>query len=343
MSAANGKTHLLYMDILRTIAILMVLMLHSVSDLFVEPALYGTPAWQVLNILNTVSRAGVPLFFMISGCLIISDERPVTLSAFFSRRIPKIIIPFFIWNIVYYIYSANKAQSYASVGDFLFGFASMGISYHFWFVYTMLFIYLLVPIIKPFMVRATDSHLIYALLVILFPATLCPLINKFYGDWLLRIDLVILGYAGYVVLGYLLGRSELSVKSRLIVYASGVGGALLSVIGTSFFSSTNLIDTFFNGGYSLPAYCVSAAVFVLVRELSKRVTSRRAARLFYSLASLSYGVYLIHVLVMRIFFEDYTPVHVGLTVTLEFVITTLVSFGVVFVLSKIPVVKKILL
>jgi hypothetical protein len=46
---------------------------------------------------------------------------------------------------------------------------------------------------------------------------------------------------------------------------------------------------------------------------------------------------------MRIFFEDYTPVHVGLTVTLEFVITTLVSFGVVFVLSKIPVVKKILL
>ncbi|MBQ3378790.1 MAG: acyltransferase [Clostridia bacterium] len=343
MSEKKSHPHLLYMDILRTFAILAVIMLHCVSELLVEPALYGTPAWHALNILNTLGRTGVPLFFMISGSLIISDERPLTPGQFLMRRIPKIFIPFFIWNVVYYVYFACTTQSYANVGDFFYGFAAMGISYHFWFVYTLIFIYLLIPIIKPFLTRATNVQLIYALFVILFPATICPLINKLCGVWLFRFDSAILGYAGFTVMGYLLGRTKLSLRVRLIIYACGIGGALLGVLGTISYSSPELIDAFFNGGYSLPAYCTSAALFVLFKELSKKITSRRAAHVFFTLSSLTYGVYLIHVLVMEIIFADHTPEHVGLTVPLQFVVTTVVSFAVTFLISRVKVLKKILI
>ena len=343
MSQENNKNHLLYPDILRVIAILAVIMLHCISDLFVEPALYATPAWHTLNILNTLARMGVPLFFMISGYLIISDERKMTLGAFFSRRIPKIVIPFLIWNVVYYVYYAYEAQSYASVGDFLFGLAAMGVSYHFWFVYTLIFIYLLAPIIKPFLTRATDRQLIYALLVIAFPTTICPLINKFSGVWLFRFDAVILGYAGFFVLGYLLGRARLTPKIRAAIYVCGVGGAILGIWGTYAYSSMQLIDTTFNIGCSLSAYLIAAAVFTAVRTLSEKSSSPRTARVFYTLGSLTYGVYLIHVLVMRLIFANYTSEHVGVTVALEFLATAAASFAAAFLISRVKILKKILI
>lgn len=63
------------LDLLRCLAILMVVTLHAAAPLLSDPALMGTPAWYFCLLLDPFSRTGVPLFFMLSGFLLLRDPR----------------------------------------------------------------------------------------------------------------------------------------------------------------------------------------------------------------------------------------------------------------------------
>src|SRR5215216_3311907 len=47
----------------------------------------------------TLSRNGVPLFFLISGYLLLSKQED--LSVFFRKRAARIVVPFLVWSILY--------------------------------------------------------------------------------------------------------------------------------------------------------------------------------------------------------------------------------------------------
>lgn len=337
------KQRILYIDILRTLAILAVIMLHCISGYFVNAELYGTNSWRAVNILNTFTRTGVPLFFMISGYLLISDEKDTTLRSYFKRRLPKILIPFFIWNAAYYVYYSVQNGADMNLGSFLYRFVTMDISYHFWFVYTLLSLYLVVPIIKPFLRRATNTQLLYALLVAAFPTTIGPLINKLSGVWLFRFEPVFLGYVGFFILGYILGRTSFSFRSRTLIYIAGICSALLSIFGTEALSYSELIDTFFNSGYGISPYCLSSAVFVFVKQLSENITSAGISRTFSTLGTLSYGVYLSHVMVMNIIYDIFAFKHVYESVILGFILTAVICFALTFLISKIKWLRNTLI
>lgn len=332
-----------YIDILRTFAILSVIMLHCISDFFINPELYQTVSWYVINILNTLTRTGVPIFFMISGYLLISDKNDTTIKGFFKRRLPKILIPFFIWNTAYYIYFSIQNNAQMSLSDFFFKFVTMDISYHFWFVYTLLCLYLLVPVIKPFFTTAKNTQLLYVLLVITFPTTIGPLINKFSGIWLFRFEPLFLGYAGFFVLGYILGRTDFSTRARVLIYAGGICAALFSVLGTKAFSSSYVIDTFFNSGYGISPYCLGAAFFVFFKQISKRITSSKICAIFSTLGKLSYGVYLSHVLVLNIICHLVSFSRISEYVVCNFLLTSTICFLLSYIISKIKWLKDALI
>jgi len=339
----KSTRRIVYIDILRTIAILAVIMLHCISDHFVSTSLYGSPAWHAVNVLNTLTRMGVPIFFMISGYLLISDTRETTLRKYFSRRLPKILIPFIIWNVIYFIYNAKMYGGVLDPIDFIYRFVTMDISYHFWFVYTLLCLYLIVPVIKPFFNRATNTQLLYVLIISTFPTTIGPIFNKFSGVWLFRFEPLFLGYFGFIVLGYMLGRMTLSRRARLLIYLAGIIGACASIFGTIYLSSPDSIDTFFNSGYGISPYCVGAAMFVLVRQIGEKVTSVRVHKMFSTFGKLSFGVYLSHVIVMDILhrFTDFS--HISTAVIFYFIATSVICFVLAFVISKIKILRDILI
>ncbi|MBK9210985.1 MAG: acyltransferase family protein [Anaerolineales bacterium] len=49
-----------------------------------------------------ISRAAVPLFFMVSGFLLLKKEEPY--SVFFRKRAVKVAVPFFIWSVIYLLW-----------------------------------------------------------------------------------------------------------------------------------------------------------------------------------------------------------------------------------------------
>ena len=63
-----------YLDFLRCFAIFSVLLLHTLVPVVTNTGVYGAPSWKLCVALDALTRVGVPLFFMLSGYLMLSRE-----------------------------------------------------------------------------------------------------------------------------------------------------------------------------------------------------------------------------------------------------------------------------
>ena len=100
------KERLIYIDILRVLATVFVIGVHTVS-LAITMVEYGGTAYYVLEIFNFIFLSCNLLFVMISGALLLPVRNERT-GDFFRKRFTKVVIPM----VVYYILtSAPKKVS----------------------------------------------------------------------------------------------------------------------------------------------------------------------------------------------------------------------------------------
>ena len=172
------KQRIPYLDFLRCLAICLVVILHSIAATLVNPALYSCTTWHLCMAIDPLDRAGVPLFFMISGYLLLSRSSTEHVSTFYKHNIPKLVIPLTAWSLIYYAAEVACGQHPVEVNQFLSRFFNKGISYHMWFIYTLVGIYLLCPFLKRIVDHSSAQQLAVLLGIILFPTTLQPILNQ---------------------------------------------------------------------------------------------------------------------------------------------------------------------
>ena len=130
------------LDLCRILACLMVVMIHlSGSGWHIDPA---SGAWRVYNLVHTAVRAGIPLFFMISGALFLEREE-LDLGRLVRRNLVRLLAVYLCWDLLYELVTQAVSAPYHSVGEFLAG-MTYG-HYHLWFLPAMLTIYLVLPIL----------------------------------------------------------------------------------------------------------------------------------------------------------------------------------------------------
>lgn len=73
----NSKERIVTLDIVRIVAAVAVVMIHSCSRFIM---LYGNDTTEFIygNFFNCISRPGVPLFVMISGALMLDENKEIT-------------------------------------------------------------------------------------------------------------------------------------------------------------------------------------------------------------------------------------------------------------------------
>ena len=85
----------LRLDLIRTMAIFFVVLIHSMG------LLNGTPETKSILVIKgfySLIHVGVHLFVMLSGALLLGKEEPLNL--FFKKRFHRVLIPFFSWSII---------------------------------------------------------------------------------------------------------------------------------------------------------------------------------------------------------------------------------------------------
>lgn len=138
------------LDIIRVIACLMVVLMHSPSK---ETGLDGVS----YHVIDMISQPCIGLFFMVSGALLLPTKLPYF--EFVKRRIAKIIRPTLIFSILTLI----LAWGFGEInGQFLiknilsipFATYRAGVL---WFMYPLIGMYLMAPIVSPFLEKATKK------------------------------------------------------------------------------------------------------------------------------------------------------------------------------------------
>ena len=340
------KQRILYLDFLRCLAIFLVIVLHSMMYIVANPTYYQTASWYLCILQNSFNRVGVPLFFMISGYLMLSRPSTEQVGPFYRKNLPKLLLPLVVWNLIYYLVSVWRAGTSPSPVEFLRSLLNQGSSYHMWFIYTLLGIYLLCPFLKRMVDRCTRGQLLVLLAIILFPTTIRPLLNMSQPIYIYLFDPLMEGYLGYFLLGYWLGSYPPSRRARLGFYLAGVAGYALGVIGNLSTASPEEIPLPFNGGYTLDHYLLGAAIFVLAQAAFQRF-QRPLSRLERPLAGLSnliFGVYWVHALVLdgvsALFGAGLSVIQL---VVMRVVLTTILSLLFAACVSRIPILWRILM
>ncbi|MBO6168835.1 MAG: acyltransferase [Bacteroidales bacterium] len=183
-----GRKREVWIDWMRVVACFMVMLVHST-----EPFYLGGDGSQVLtkadaywsSFFDSFVRSCVPLFLIASSYL----QFPLHYSTgeFFRRRAVRVIIPFVVWTIVYALIWGEPVQNFK---DLLFNFNYA--AGHLWFVYMLLGLYLIMPLLSPWAEKVGKKELRFYLLVWLF-TTLIPILR----DWLSGgSELVIYGPSG---------------------------------------------------------------------------------------------------------------------------------------------------
>lgn len=120
-----------YLDVIRILACLMVIMMHS--PIPGKGALVHGP---FLTLSSYVTSPCVPLFFMVSGALLLPCADRITTSQYITKRIGKILGPTICFSIFYIslnINYINKKELIQNILSIPFSAQGHGIL---WFMYT---------------------------------------------------------------------------------------------------------------------------------------------------------------------------------------------------------------
>ena len=166
----------IWVDWLRVTACFLVMMTHACEPFYLggEGSLILTKSdalW--VSVLNVLPRACVALFIVASSYL----QFPLHYSSgeFFKRRAKRILIPFLVWSVVYALAYGDPAQNFK---DLLLNFNYA--AGHMWFVYMLVGLYLVMPLLSPWAEKVGRKELLACLGIWLF-TTAIPLIRQWAG------------------------------------------------------------------------------------------------------------------------------------------------------------------
>ncbi len=323
----TSKNRLGYVDAVRVFAMVMVILLHCICDYSNHSENFGRPLWWMTAFLNELTRTGVPLFFMISGFLLIESVDVSNISKFYKRRFSKVAVPFLIYNVFYYCYFRIRNGENLLDGQFFIQLVNNGSAYHLWFMYSLLLLYLFVPFIKIIAERSTLKMLMVFFVLTIFQTTLKPFFNILFDGkiYFFFAEDGVVGYMGYAVLGYILGKYEIKWDKYIIT----LGLLAMPVFAVAnFYGATQGNGFVFSGGYTLNHYIEATAIFLLFKKLNINKN-----KVLGSFSVLSFRAYLIHVFVIELFkpaLDNFSPSVMMLGM---FVLTLGLSFGWAYIVE----------
>ncbi len=344
LAVTDNKNRIFYLDILRCFAALSVILLHSISPFMINERIFGTNSWYLYLLANAFARAGVPLFLMISGTLLLNDTRSLDVGAFYKKRLPKILIPLVFWNIAYYLfYILLDGTADAGILDFFEKFINSGTSYHLWYLYTALAVYLLTPFIKRIVDSCSLGQLVIFELLVCFCSTLRPLVNTTFGIYVYLFEPLANGYIGYFILGYILSRAEISRRRTALAVSGTVSasvGIILNIVINQAASSSDKINLAANGGYHITSFLIAGGLFILARVIFENSAPNKPVS---ALSNLTFGVYLVHVMISETLTRYLTLSTAPWALSsIIFAATAVISFAAIFLLKKIKFIKNYL-
>lgn len=333
-------------DILRICSMLAVVYLHTAAGALRVPS--NVVVWQFANGLTALFTTAVPLFFMLSGALLLSNPKTADIPTLFKARLPKVLVPLVAWSLAVVAISLVRSGSDVALPK-LTALLNTPILVPYWFLYALIPMYLISPFLKKMADGLTGQHwgymiglwlvLTIGLRTLRYFIPIESVAALFQEHWTLNINFVS-GYLGYFLLGAALERWK-NPPSRKILWISGIALYLIIAVGTAFDTlPTEVYSERYKSYLNLFAALLAIVVFLLVKAYCSEKNSGKAVT---ALSGLSFGIYLVHPLAIEVVQENWVKVFGNAVDTLPehiayFAVIFLGCLVGTFILASIPVV-----
>lgn len=293
----KGKEHVGWMDGVRVIACFLVCVIHSPLPK------HESSLW--LSAYNYFSSPCMGLFFMLSGALLFPVHG--LLSKYVHKKLRRIVIPLIFWSFLFsfmqFLFGDLSFEELKTKLCYIPFEPAVGV---YWFLYVIMGLYLFAPLLSPALEKISNVR--YMLLLWILTLIL-PYLNAWLpGSWKpeawgIRGDAYQLfasfsGYMGYMVLGYYLRNNPIPKRQFLKWWLIP---SLILCLGIPAYFANGRYEAIGNGMlYSyltINVALLSVIYFTLVQHLLNRSTPLVA--FFGKVAPQTFGIYLIHLYVMR--------------------------------------------
>lgn len=343
--ANDKKDKILYLEFLRVIAMLSVVLLHVTSKA-VSLVEGHTVAWYIYNFFRCFCKWGVDIFIMISGALFLNPERNITIKKMYNKYISKIFIMLVIWSFIYAIYPLIRdvllgekilwGERFPNVfRNFILG------NYHLWYLYMLIGLYMLTPFLKV-IVKYKEIMQYFLVLAVIFSVILPMLSNidclELLVAFLEQMHLnMVAGYVFIYVLGYYIFSNDFSIKQVRVCKIICVVVFVATVILTSR-DDGGLFLT--DGVFSVGVILMSTCLFIMAKYLRKW---KLFTPIIIGMSKYSLGIYLIHAFFVHAItvncIDLFKP---GIDIVVSFVTILIISYIGVFVIKKMPYIGKVI-
>ncbi len=292
-----GKKHVYYFDSLRFMAAISVIYMHVAAN-----PLRGTvnAHWQGMNILTSFAFTAVPLFFMMSGYLLLNDEKTTDISVLCKKRLPRLILPLITWTVIAVLWKLQFRLGFSLRGlyDGLVGALREPAWIHFWYMYALIALYILSPLVYHALKSLSKKgHILVFTLIcllnlktmlsVLLPQSLKPLVQIQILDRLSLMD----GILPIFLLGYYLGNLKKKIPNILLISIALSVFALI-VLGTYRYTvNKGQFDSTFMNQLSGFEILLASCVFLLFKQNGNK--DRKFFR-HVPVIPLSLPIYLMH-------------------------------------------------
>ena len=264
-------------DLIRTIAIIGVILLHATNDLTIQHLnQLEIIRWCTVDVYQSFGRMGAPLFVLVTGALLLQPSKDESISVFFKKRWARIGLPFIFWGAAYFLWDFFVLQ-HAITWDAIIQGILKGPYYQFWYLYMLVGLYLLTPILRIVIAHAERKILRYFVVIWFLGASIAPFVALVTSYSLDGNVLTLTGWVGYFVLGtYLLGVR----MRRSTLWALLIVSLALTAIGTYWLAATIGGGTmFFFQEYFSPTMIIASVTFFLLLNTIQSPTSQKEANM----------------------------------------------------------------
>lgn len=312
-------------DIMRVLACIMIICMHAPM-----PNLNANGI--ILSTISYFTAPGLCLFFVISGSLLLPIKTDTT--TFLKKRLGKVIMPTLVFTILYIILNCINGEQQnilRTICSIPFSAQGHGVL---WFMYTLIGLYLVAPIISKWLDSASKREV--ELYLLLWVITLCfPILKLFVGinEGNTGVLYYFSGYIGYFILGYYLKKYPESISLKKLIIPD-----IIAIIAPIAFKVMHIEIDFYSMFWYLSIFVALLCTTIYV--LISKIKIKKGGGIVELISNLSFGIYLIHIAVMRFFIWELDFIININNYILQWImvvgLTFIISCSTAYVISLLP-------
>jgi len=336
----NDKKRIITLDVLRVLACFLVCYCHIISE---SQYIYNTPIganWLFVTITFIFSKIAVPIFFMISGVLLLREEQD--LKKMLKKSLCRIIIPLFVCSSFIY-FKDNPSVGITNIINFFENFVKGTILSPYWYLYSLLGIYIMTPFISNFVKNISTEKYKQLMIIGFVLIILLKTVNELKVSSSFDISLSANFY--YFLLGYYI-YNKCKYNMNQIVCANIISVITLIISIIIIINGNVREEIKLIGSINLLAvFILSVTTFITIKFLyENKKNTPKTQKIVQFISPLTFCVYLIHV----VFLGKLRFILEFLMTYLNDVLSIIVYSGIFFgcmilisyVIKKIPYVKE---